>query len=1542
MVCEIPITSKKGDHMSHFTQLVEQWKSFDGETVDIEKELFNVPEIASLLRPYSPYIQWTTFNTVVEINPSILTAKGSIKAFGDVDSTFSVSIEETQNEQLSIIFNLNTAEEMTFRIGGISWLLFKNGLIHITGSQSGDPTPQGSISFQILVGSTWVMLQVPSLEAGNKRIFQSIQSFPISALRNLEPVYGAGRFAHKLPFTTGDAEVTLEFDEQQKQVLSVSVKLNTGSFILADRVNVANGNLNLSVHRRDAGIERNLQFNTTLSTVSGASLEMTWRYEDEQGLWKIRQSDQKSCPVNELFATIMPSISSPILEPVIISGFELDVQLGNPTPIMKGSAHISSEISVGGLIVQFTSLKLGSEQGHLQLSLAGTITVDNNMRIDIQYTFEDGTWELCGSIDDWEEISPVNQIQMSPANICWSNDSWNLTASAQWNLWELTVQAELNMHYDLSKEQFTGSLCGVADFNGFAIGVRHDGEKLTATWNGISVDYQPGMEKIIFPLHEGFTLGDLVEEGIYWVKGTRLGLSSPWDMMNDWKLPNLNLEFSLNSENRGVALSIPVQNTLKFLSEIKGLFFRFDPRLEGNKRLEFTVQLFDGKDMTWYPADPSTTPVPNLKQGVLNLEYLGLGQHVLPQGQVGRIESITQAVDLMKSSDMQTVQYDAGTGWIVASQLSLLGSINLSFVFSDPKLYGLKVQVAKNSNQYFKGLDFEILYQKVTKEIGLYQAEITLPDILRYLEFGAYSLTLPSFGIGIYTNGDFRIDIGFPRNMDFSRSCTIQTIVPPGIPFIGSAGFYINKLSEHTSTRLPEIQNGHFSTVMEFGFGMRMGLGKEIRKGPLTAGFSVTVIGILEGVLAHWHAESGGKEDYYYWLQGIAGIQGRLYGDVDLSLVKASVDVIVTVATMLTYEAYRNLEIALVAEVDINMKIKIGRKPFRISMNVSYSSSIKEQFTIEMKKKAPWDIQVQREVLEEGEQSIEPIMFFWDNLVTDAPSPLTLYMTPVLTLSPNQNSPSGLANAVVLQFSVESVAAVTVIEETEKPMTHFEQLSCRTIQWLLAASTGSTKGISVSSFSEEESFIVNRDVLRRLKKMSDNNTLVIPLEQLHKFLMSHWTITVRPSKDQCTPPGSEPTTEETCIETAFFPILPGLEISFEERIGDVKENKLKYRMDEVAKASPQYLRELASHFKDSTVETEISAHRDNQTHSAPIDMNEQSVADFVLNDYFVTIARQMIQASLDALDHYQYPVVDNTKMTEIAFFIETGTKAISSGLGPTEDKLANIIEYLFEQNKTIPLRVGLELSLEGVKYSLPPDEKWENIVNRFNFNDVLTFVLKVLEIKENMSKVGLFKAGTIENADSTKSPLNIELEDSPKDVLRKAGLTSMSEIVANYPQIMLQESIEIMIPPFLYSVKDQDTLQMLSQQFNLSYMQLARQTSIQQADKLFNVSALEIGPLKKLEFFEMFKHIRKHQALLQLSGMVSRSFLHGMRLSAGEGLRVLKHLENQSSYGLFELTGQQVELEDMGSPEGWIISLDNKSESGGWNTIIIEEEVDFA
>ena len=74
-------------------------------------------------------------------------------------------------------------------------------------------------------------------------------------------------------------------------------------------------------------------------------------------------------------------------------------------------------------------------------------------------------------------------------------------------------------------------------------------------------------------------------------------------------------------------------------------------------------------------------------------------------------------------------------------------------------------------------------------------------------------------------------------------------------------------------------------------------MGKEIDKGVFKAGISITIVGIIEGVIAKWNpntpALSSGEEkndiqdSYYFWLQGTLGIVGKLFGSVDFGVVKA-------------------------------------------------------------------------------------------------------------------------------------------------------------------------------------------------------------------------------------------------------------------------------------------------------------------------------------------------------------------------------------------------------------------------------------------------------------------------------------------------------------------------------------------------------------------------------------------------------------------------------------------------------------------------------
>ena len=109
---------------------------------------------------------------------------------------------------------------------------------------------------------------------------------------------------------------------------------------------------------------------------------------------------------------------------------------------------------------------------------------------------------------------------------------------------------------------------------------------------------------------------------------------------------------------------------------------------------------------------------------------------------------------------------------------------------------GVSLGLSGARARYFRGLDFEILYKKVAEGIGVYQTEVRLPDSIRQIELGAVSVTIPELALEIYTNGNFRVDLGFPRNNDFSRSFQLQVF-----PYLGKGGFYFARLEGRTAPR---------------------------------------------------------------------------------------------------------------------------------------------------------------------------------------------------------------------------------------------------------------------------------------------------------------------------------------------------------------------------------------------------------------------------------------------------------------------------------------------------------------------------------------------------------------------------------------------------------------------------------------------------------------------------------------------------------------------------------------------------------------------
>ncbi|HZG41902.1 MAG TPA: hypothetical protein VEY93_02990, partial [Longimicrobium sp.] len=334
---------------------------------------------------------------------------------------------------------------------------------------------------------------------------------------------------------------------------------------------------------------------------------------------------------------------------------------------------------------------------------------------------------------------------------------------------------------------------------------------------------------------------------------------------------------------------------------------------------------------------------------VFQLIYLGLGQRTGPDpaDPPTTFESFlsymqTDFWEKVSAGEYDKVYHPDGQ-WLAITQFKLLGVVEVGFIFYDvTPFYSLTLSVEKL-------FSFEITYTKVSDTIGLFYATLALPDSLRTFQVGAASLTLPSLAVSVYTNGDWKVDVGFPKGDDWSRSFRVQAQAGP-VPVTGSGGFYVASLSSATT----DVFKGNYPSILAFGFAARLGVGKDFVSGPLKAGVSVTFFGIIEGAAGYL---SSGKDEIFktpdaLQLQGQFGIIGELYGAVDFVIIKASVNVRLqaSVGIVLSWERSipdsGSILLYIEASVTVSVKVEIDLGLFSISISFSFQASFRFEWQL--------------------------------------------------------------------------------------------------------------------------------------------------------------------------------------------------------------------------------------------------------------------------------------------------------------------------------------------------------------------------------------------------------------------------------------------------------------------------------------------------------------------------------------------------------------------------------------------------------------------
>lgn len=908
---------------------------------------------------------------------------------------------------------------------------------------------------------------------------------------------------------------------------------------------------------------------------------------------------------------------------------------------------------------------------------------------------------------------------------------------------QLLIQANVDLLYDSRKtaSPYDGTqLQGLVKFGGmsFAAIAKYSGGKFSdfefrLTFRRIVAiaTKKETKESITFTFklesadpNRGLTLGDVIASLIEAATGEAPTIPPPWDFILNISLNNFHLSYTLDKETKQktVGLTWEPNINLGFVT-IDALSLLYSPGAENkNGPVDFKItkgtflgipidSLSAEERPGWDLRDPSKAPaVPGFGNSSFKLEFLGLGNQVAivqetPPASV--TQAIAQLADAFNTgSDGKlppALYFDKTYGILFGAQFIIVKYIQVAVVFYDPVMYGLSIDVRDGK---FKNLKFEILYKKVNDNVGVFQIDLTLPDFVRQQQFGAVAVTLPSITLSIYTNGDFIIDMGFPKNGDFSRSFGLEFSI-----FTGAGGFYFGKLSNDTATNMPK-GNGQFNPVIIFGIGIRAGLGKSVNKGPLKAELSLTIQVILEGILAWYKANppaQAGDEVLYFRLQAQAALVGRIYGEIDFVIISASLDIIVRILLQLVVESYRKSLITFTADVYASVKVRINLGFFSITISCSFRMGISDTFSIGSDKPAPWDTTRLRDrsafftALDAPVPAEVPVMR-WSTPLDYPAEQLDLLFIPQASVRYDGSAAAGKQAVAASLLFVQSLP-------DSGDNSAFTILGRAFLAWVFNAYFGG-KDIKEEKILDQ---LVTIDDLNKIFSYFDQPEIAsgakdaFGVSDLYDYFFASAFTSVHVDTQQAALRHALDDAEE---QVAFFPIMPLMAMTV--------NSDPPVKFSEYNKCDTDYLRRIRDYFREMQIQ-----YGERQGVALTRGEADLTMAEFLFVDYFVMMAKTGFQ-----------DIINGFKQTALVTRADDSLVSISKRYkhyGVTAQALALA-------NRHQPLKETASLHIPGLSllYTLPEGEAHSTLwstANRFgvDFEALASY---------NADQPGLFAEGT--------------------------------------------------------------------------------------------------------------------------------------------------------------------------------------------------------
>jgi len=1058
-----------------------------------------------------------------------------------------------------------------------------------------------------------------------------------------------------------------------------------------------------------------------------------------------------------------------------------------------------------------------------------------------------------------------------------------------------------------------------------------------------------------------FTLGDIVKFLVQLVHPSwDFELPAPWNILDSIGFENLMLTFDLNEDSISLSTGVLADFGFISLTHLSLTYYQKTPKakkegvvlsLQGTfLGLPITTDEEDDEGLSWDVINDKPPEVPGGGEKIFKLDYLGLGQHVSFRDP-GPLETIGQVMTALETnlrpatddanplSGAGGLVFNQNSGWLIGAKFTILETVTISAIFNDPQLYGIRIAVDGPRAGSFQGLEFEILYRRVTDTIGLYHIELKLPDVMRHLEFGEVSVTLPIVVIDIYTNGNFRLDFGFPYNANFERSFAIQIF-----PFVGFGGFYIAILDGATSKTVPRITNGEFSPVVEFGFGLSVGVGKTIHEGILSGGITLTVEGILEGTLAWFNPTDVEREKAVYWsILGTVAIVGELFGEIDFAVIKASVEVRAYARATLLIESYEPIFIALDVGVEAHVKVKV----LLFTIHLSFEFTLHEEFTIGSAQPTPWLLADPQSASNDAKRG-----------------PRLLRQRPRRNLRPRTLRPSiaRMLREPPLDFAAADTRRVAMVDTNDPIRLTFFPSFTQSNSKSIVGDDGQSAPYKVQSVPL---FVLNNTIPRDTRSHRDVVAAAVndPATPFNRVVASMLTRVIDArvaarggdqthvtSYDlavvytQLLAGLADPAFSYAALSAYFasnlpfqiamgsasalngsatvFPMPPAITMTSSDGIVNVN-----YATDSRLMVDASFLAAIDAYFRSLNPKHQTGVAELADEANLPARLRRQRLAEegaetmtsFVFRDYFLLMTRGAIQASIDYLRNYLYTTANDLSLNQIAALL-AATIPQPELTNPSAFSIA-----LANQKAAGILNPAARPSLSGVLYQTRTTDTVQSIATAFGvtplqllsvaenakakmlvvnssvaIGNLLYIVADTRETVQSVAmRFGILMQALIDaNPGIGDAPLTVgqrvnipsgnavaDLNDTFTKILERHapwGLTLAQLATACAPQTGILQPLSVWsIPTFSVAIRQGDTLQSIAARYNLELADLINDGLGAATGLLLNGKSLLVPNRPEILIADLVSAIVGGPAVNDLAGTVSRFLMQGLRIPSG-------------------------------------------------------------